>query len=74
MILTEEGRSLIDQTPDPLHERFTQRFEALPGWEQAMLLGASERLASLFDAEDTTPLPTGDEIRPATEGASKPAA
>ncbi len=74
VILTEEGRSLIDQTPDPLHERFTQRFEALPGWEQAMLLGASERLASLFDAEDTTPLPTGDEIRPATEGASKPAA
>lgn len=74
VILTDSGRALIDQTPDPLHERFTHRFEALPAWEQAMLLGASERLASLFDAEDTTPFPPGEELRPATEGAGKPAA
>ncbi|MCC5988220.1 MAG: MarR family transcriptional regulator [Pararhodobacter sp.] len=68
VILTDAGRVLIDQTPDPLHERFTRRFETLPAWEQAMLLAVSERLASLFDAEDTTPFPGGEELRPLAVG------
>ena len=68
VILTEAGRALIDQAPDPLHERFTRRFETLPAWEQSMLLATSERLASLFDAEDTTPFPAGEELRPLVAG------
>lgn len=65
VILTDTGRALLDQTPDPLHDRFSRRFEHLPGWEQAMLLAVSERLASLFDAEDATPFPATEELRPA---------
>ncbi|CUX82665.1 DNA-binding transcriptional regulator, MarR family [Roseibaca calidilacus] len=60
VILTDAGRDLLDQTPDPLHDRFTQRFEQLAPWEQAMLLAATERLSMLFDAENTIPLPSAD--------------
>ena len=55
VILTDAGRDLLDQTPDPLHDRFTQRFEQLAPWEQAMLLAATERLSMLFDAENHHP-------------------
>lgn len=60
VILTEIGRSLIEQTPDPLQDRFTRRFEQLAPWEQAMLLAATERLSTLFDAEHTTPFPPAE--------------
>ena len=63
VILTDTGRALLDQTPDPLHERFTTRFRKLESWEQTMLLGAVERLGSLFDAENTTPFPPSEDGR-----------
>jgi DNA-binding MarR family transcriptional regulator len=57
VILTDEGRALLDQTPDFLQERFAGRFRDLEPWEQAMLLAVTERLSSLFDAEDIAPFP-----------------
>lgn len=60
VILTEEGRALIEKTPDPLHDRFTKRFDQLASWEQAMLLAATERLSLLFDAENTAPFPPAE--------------
>ena len=56
VILTESGRKLLDQTPDPLYERFSARFRDLSSWEQAMLMAVTERVAGMLDAEDTTPL------------------
>lgn len=61
VILTDAGRALLDRTPDPLHERFTNRFVALQPWEQSMLLAVTERLGHLLDAEDVTPFPATDE-------------
>ena len=57
VILTETGRALLDQIPDPLHQRFTRRFETLPAWEQTLILSVTQRLGALFDAEDTPPFP-----------------
>lgn len=49
---TTKGRTLLDGAPNLLQERFRQRFEGLPSWEQAMLLASLERLAHLLDAPD----------------------
>lgn len=70
VILTDAGRSLLEQTPDPLHDRFTKRFEQLAPWEQAMLLAATERLSMLFDAENTVPLPAAETAADGTARAS----
>ncbi len=61
VILTEPGRALLDAAPDPLHDRFIRRFDALDDWEQAMLMAATERMGKLFDAEEVEPLPVPDD-------------
>lgn len=56
--LTETGKTVLDSAPDLLQERFRDGFEGLPGWEQAMILAALERLGHLLDADniDAAPL------------------
>ena len=56
--LLPEGIKTLADAPDPLQMRFTDRFEALPMWERAMILAATERLAMLMDAQniDAAPL------------------
>lgn len=53
-----KGGAAIADAPDPLQSTFTDRFMALPPWEQAMILAAAERLATLMDADniDAAPL------------------
>jgi len=53
-----DGKAAIADAPDPLQMTFTDRFVALPPWEQAMILAAVERLATLMDAQniDAAPL------------------
>ena len=48
--LLAAGESAFTEAPDPLHETFARRFEGLPDWEQAMLVAALERVATLMDA------------------------
>lgn len=52
------GKAALADAPDPLQMIFTERFIALPAWEQAMILAAVERLATLMDAQniDAAPL------------------
>lgn len=52
------GKAAIADAPDPLQMTFTDRFVALPPWEQAMILAAVERLATLMNAQniDAAPL------------------
>ncbi|TVS04874.1 MAG: MarR family transcriptional regulator [Rhodobacteraceae bacterium] len=57
VILTDAGRALLDDIPDPLHQRFSKRFDGLEPWEQTLLLSVTQRLGALFDAEDAPPLP-----------------
>lgn len=56
--LLPEGVMALAEAPDPLQKRFTDRFDALPMWERAMILAATERLAMLMDANsiDAAPL------------------
>lgn len=61
--LTEKGAQVVLDAPDPLQQTFVAKFRLLEDWEQAMLVAALERVASLLDAEtlDAAPLlDTGD--------------
>lgn len=67
IILTEAGRDVLTDAPDPLQQRFVRKFAAMEDWEQAMLVASLERVATMLDAEDMDASPvldTGD-IRPA---------
>lgn len=52
------GFGALTHAPDLLQTIFTERFDQLPPWEQAMILAAVERLAMLLDAQniDAAPL------------------
>ena len=50
IMLTEAGRDKLIGVPDPLQEIYSTRFDALPDWEQAMIVAALERVVSLLDA------------------------
>jgi DNA-binding MarR family transcriptional regulator len=62
---TEAGRRLLANAPNPLYAAFSSKFEALPEWEQLMLLAGLERVASLMNADTVEALPHADEARPA---------
>ncbi|MCH8465522.1 MAG: MarR family transcriptional regulator [Roseinatronobacter sp.] len=63
VILTQAGRDLLDHIPDPLHQRFTERFATLAPWEQTLLLSMTQRLGALFDAEDAPAFPQAEGTR-----------
>lgn len=69
ILLTDAGRGVIADAPDPLQQRFVRKFAAMDDWEQAMLVAGLERVAAMLDAEDMDASPVLDtgEIRPATE-------
>ncbi|MGE4321845.1 MAG: MarR family winged helix-turn-helix transcriptional regulator [Sphingobium sp.] len=54
------GKAALVDAPDPLQMIFTDRFAALPTWEQSMILAAVERLATLMDAQDIDAAPLLD--------------
>lgn len=49
--LTEAGKSLLLKAPTALQENFVARFQALPEWEQNMLLASVQRISALMNAE-----------------------
>ena len=49
--LTEEGRRVLDEGPDPLQSRFASAFDALPDWEQGYLVAALERVATMLASD-----------------------
>jgi DNA-binding MarR family transcriptional regulator len=56
--LLPAGKQALKDAPYFLQENFQQRFDAAEDWEQAMLVAALERVASLLDAEalDVAPI------------------
>ncbi|MBN2906967.1 MAG: MarR family transcriptional regulator [Rhodobacteraceae bacterium] len=50
ILITPEGRAAVARAPDPLQDRYVAAFDALPDWEQAMIVAALERVGSLLDA------------------------
>lgn len=58
--LTATGRRLADDAPDMLQTVFADRFAALAGWEQAMVLAGVERLAAILGVQDLDAAPLLD--------------
>ncbi|MEQ3625464.1 MAG: MarR family transcriptional regulator [Celeribacter sp.] len=69
VLLTPKGKLAIDDSPDPLQQKYVREFEALPGWEQAMIVSVLERVASMLNASDldASPVLHMGEIRRAHE-------
>ncbi len=58
--LTDVGAATIRDAPDSLQERFEAGFSKLADWEQAFLVAALERTATLLDAEGLDAAPVLD--------------
>jgi DNA-binding MarR family transcriptional regulator len=58
--LLPEGKAALAAAPDPLHETFSERFDALPDWQQSMLISALEQVTTLLDAENLEAAPVLD--------------
>ncbi|MEZ6000716.1 MarR family winged helix-turn-helix transcriptional regulator [Hyphomonas sp.] len=58
--LLPAGQNALVSSPDPLHEVFSTRFDALPDWQQAMLVTVLEQVTSLLDAENLEAAPVLD--------------
>jgi DNA-binding MarR family transcriptional regulator len=52
IMLTENGKAILDTVPPLLQEKFTERFSKLEGWEQLMIESSFERVVSMMSAED----------------------
>lgn len=50
--LTDRGHKVLSIAPDGVHARFQKQFSALEDWEQAMLVAALERVASMLGNDD----------------------
>ncbi len=55
--LTQKGREKAENAPELLQAGFVRAFDALPSWEQHMLIASVERIAELMDAEDLSASP-----------------
>ncbi|MFN3144697.1 MAG: MarR family winged helix-turn-helix transcriptional regulator [Paracoccaceae bacterium] len=60
LTLTEEGTEALSRAPDALQQRYVKRFEALPDWEQSMIVAALERVSALLDADQMDASPVLD--------------
>lgn len=58
--ITAEGRERLETAPDLLQQRFHRHFQALPAWEQAMILAALERLGEVLDVNEVDAAPLID--------------
>ncbi len=49
--LTSDGAKLVAEAPSLLQDRFNRELAKLEEWEQTMILGTLQRIASMMDAE-----------------------
>jgi len=55
--LTEAGKSVFHEAPQPLQNTFSTRFDALSQWEQHQIVASLTRVAEMMDAGDLDVLP-----------------
>lgn len=48
---TEAGDRLLENAPPPMQENFVEQYNQLQDWEQAMILGALQRIVAMMGAE-----------------------
>ncbi len=58
LYLTDSGKAILLNAPQPLQEHFIENFSNLAQWEQSQLLSSMERLADMMNANelDASPL------------------
>ncbi len=58
LYLTENGKAILLNAPQPLQEHFIENFSNLAQWEQSQLLSSMERIADMMNANelDASPL------------------
>lgn len=58
--LSDQGRAALAGAPTLLHEIFSGRFTRLESWEQAQIIAALERVASMLEADNIDAAPILD--------------
>jgi len=58
LYLTDNGKAILLNAPQPLQEHFIENFSNLAQWEQSQLLSSMERIADMMNANelDASPL------------------
>lgn len=57
LYLTENGKAILLDAPQPLQEHFIANFSNLAQWEQSQLLSSMERIAGMMDADEIDAAP-----------------
>ncbi len=57
LYLTENGKAILLNAPQPLQENFIANFSNLAQWEQSQLLSSVERLADMMNANEIDAAP-----------------
>jgi DNA-binding MarR family transcriptional regulator len=57
LYLTENGKALLSNAPQPLQQHFIENFSNLAQWEQSQLLSSIERLADMMNANEIDAAP-----------------
>jgi DNA-binding MarR family transcriptional regulator len=57
LYLTESGKAILLNAPQPLQEHFIEKFSSLAQWEQSQLLSSIQRLAEMMDANEIDAAP-----------------
>ena len=57
LYLTENGKAILLNAPQPLQEHFIKNFSNLAQWEQSQMLSSIERLAEMMDANEIDAAP-----------------
>ncbi|MGB0937796.1 MAG: MarR family winged helix-turn-helix transcriptional regulator [Colwellia sp.] len=57
LYLTDDGKAILLNAPQPLQEDFIEKFANLAEWEQSQLLSSIERLADMMNASELDAAP-----------------
>jgi DNA-binding MarR family transcriptional regulator len=57
LFLTDEGRQALSSAPQPIEDRFVEKFSALKDWQQYQLLSSVEQIADMMGASEIDAAP-----------------
>jgi DNA-binding MarR family transcriptional regulator len=57
LFLTDNGKAILLNAPQPLQEHFIENFSNLAQWEQSLLLSSMQRIAGMMDANEIDAAP-----------------
>jgi DNA-binding MarR family transcriptional regulator len=57
LYLTDEGMKALSSAPQPIEDRFVEKFSALKDWQQYQLLSSVEQIADMMGASEIDAAP-----------------